>query len=210
MGRLVRKVKLSLVNSPSADLIREESWPHVNVLRQYIKCTTFETMDFEAFVAGESRIISSMWHKDGRRAHGRLKVLCKVAHWMGKCRDWPAVRNIYEAIIESVGMGESDWVDSFHQYESLLPPSAVIIERLRKEEKVKEKEKEGTDKKKTEVYWCKDYQKGLCTETSPHSLQLKPDEKPVMVAHLCAVCWQKDKKLRDHPETDASCPHKKM
>lgn len=202
------KVKSGKFAKSHRELVREESWPHVNVLRQYAKRTSFDAMDYETFVAGESRIISSMWHKDVRRAHGRLKVLCKVAHWMCKCRDWVAVRNIYEAIIESIEMGEADWQDGFQFYETLLPPSQAILEKLKKEEKGKEKEKE--EKKKTEVFWCKEYQKGMCTEGSPHSFQLKPDEKPVMVAHFCASCWQKDKKKKDHPEGDTSCPHRKI
>lgn len=38
----------------------QEQWPHVNVLHKYVKWTTFEQMEFEAFVAGEARIIQNM------------------------------------------------------------------------------------------------------------------------------------------------------
>lgn len=82
------------------------------------------------------------------------------------------------------------------------------MEKLKKEEKEKDRDKD-KEKRGPDSYWCKDYQKGLCSETSPHKVQLKPDEKPVMVVHMCATCYQKDRKKRDHPDGDAMCPHKK-
>lgn len=204
------KVKSGKFAKSHVDLKREESWPHVNVMRQYVKRTTFEQMDFEAFVAGETRIINAMWNGEPVRARGRLRVLCKVAHWLCKCRDWSAVRGIYESIIEGVELGEMDWDSRIEGYESLLPPPPSVWERFRKEkeEKVKEKDKD-REGKKSDTYWCKEYQKGLCSEASPHTLQLKPDSEPVSVVHMCASCWQKDKKKRDHPEGDAGCPHKR-
>lgn len=202
-----QKIKSGKFAKSHAELVREESWPHLNVLRQYSKRTPFDQMEFDAFVAGETRVIGAMWQKSPDRAKGRLKVLCRVAHWVCKCKDWPAVRNIYEAIIESVELGESEWWSSFDSLESLLPPSASVMDKLKKEEKDKERNKES--RKGPESFWCKDFQKGLCTETSPHQVQLKPDEKPVTVLHMCATCYQKDKKKRDHPDGDSACPHKK-
>lgn len=204
------KIKSGKFAKSHTDLVKEESWPHLNVLRQYSRRTSFDQMDFEAFVAGETRVIGAMWGRNEQQAKGRLKVLCRIAHWMCKCKDWCAVRNIYKAIIESMEMGEAEWWHSFDSYESLLPPAASILEKLRKDDKWKDKEKDKDSKKTPESFWCKDYQKGLCSESSPHQLQLKPDEKPVSVLHMCALCYQKDKKKRDHPEGDPGCPHKKQ
>lgn len=79
---------------------------------------------------------------------------------------------------------------------------------MKKDEKSKDSDKKDL-KKGLDSYWCKEFQKGLCTETSPHQVQLKPDEKPVTVVHMCATCYQKDRKKKDHPEGDVTCPHKK-
>lgn len=207
-GDTKHKIKSGKFAKSHVELVREESWPHLNVLRQYSKRTSFDNMEFDSFVAGETRIIASMMHREEERACGRLKVLCRVAHWVCKCNYWPAVRNIYEAIIESIEMGDADWWNSFDNFESLLPPPMYVLEKLKKEDK-KDEKKDKDGKRTGEVFWCRDYQRGMCTENSPHSCQLKADEKPVTVVHICAVCWQKEKKKRDHPESDTGCPHKK-
>lgn len=205
------KIKSGKFAKSHTQLVREESWPHLNVLRQYGKRCSFEQMDYETFVAGESRVVLSMMRKNTDRALGRLKVLCKVAHWMCKCRDWVAVKNIYEAIIESVELGETEWTHNFEAYESLLPPPPAVLDRLRQryEGKDPKESKDKEVKKVGDVFWCKDFQKGNCQETGPHMAQLKPEEKPVMVVHICATCWQKDKKKRDHQDGDSVCPHRK-
>lgn len=153
--------------------------------------------------------------RDPERACGRLKVLCKVSHWLCKCKDWGAVRTIYESIIESVELGEAEWTNGFEHLESLLPPPPSVLMAFKKaqedqiKDKDKEKKKEGDPKKIPEIFWCKDFQKGTCAESGAHMAQLKPDEKPVWVVHICATCWQKDKVRRNHQEGDTSCPHKK-
>lgn len=205
------KIKSGKWAKSHKDLVREETWPHVAVLRQYAKRSTFDQMDFETFVAGETRVIMSLMQKHHHKGLGRLRVLCRVAHWMCKCRDWQAVKTIYESIIEAVEMGEREWESSFDHLESLLPPSVGVLDRWKpkEQEKKEEKNKEKVEKKSVEVFWCKDYQKGMCGESGPHMAQLKPDEKPVWVIHICATCWQKDKKKREHQEGDSECPHKK-
>lgn len=169
-------------------------------------------MDFDAYVAGETRIILSMMARDQQRATGRLKVLCKIAHWFCHSKDWSSIRNIFEAKIESVEMGENDWTSQFEHYEA-LPSVLVNLKKLQDEHMQKEKDKEAKKKeaenKKAELFWCKDFQKNACTESGAHMAQLKADEKPVWVVHICATCWQKDKVKRSHPEIDQGCPHKK-
>lgn len=167
----------------------------MNALRQYVKRTTFDAMEFDLFVAGETRIILAMMHKDQGRAMGRLKVLCKISHWLCRCKDWSSVRTIFEAIIESIEMGDADWTTGFDYYESLLPPPPTVLINLKRlqddltqKEKKKDNKKKDTKSDKNEVFWCKDYQKGTCSEPGPHMAQLKADEKPVWVAHVCAVC----------------------
>lgn len=211
------KVKSGKFARSHVDLVREEAWPHVAVLRQYGKRGTFDQMDYETFVAGEVRIILAMMKKSPDRATGRLGVLCRIAHWLCKCRDWGAVRNVFEAIIESVELGDEEWTSRFDWMESMIPPAVSVLERMKKD--VREgkdqrdyagKDRENKEGKKVgDVFWCKDYQKGQCQEKSPHMAQLKPDDKPVPVVHICAVCWQKEKKRREHQEGDENCPNSK-
>ena len=85
--------------------------------------TTFENMDFELFVAGETRILANM--KDPMEKQGRLQVLCKLAHWLCKHRNWNTVRGLFEVILESIEMGESEWTDNFDHFETMIPVGEV-------------------------------------------------------------------------------------
>ena len=94
----------------------QEQWPHINVLRKYTKRTTFDNLDLEPFVAGETRIIAGM--NDYRLAHGRLKFLSQLMHWLCKCKDWGQVKGMYEAVMESIELGGRK-----HGYQILLTMS---------------------------------------------------------------------------------------
>ena len=93
------KLKSGKFVKTNIDIKKQEQWPHLNVLRKYTKKCTFDNMDFELFVAGETRVILNMAEEDEGR--GRLKLLCRLAHWLCKCRDWSLVWGMYEGIIES-------------------------------------------------------------------------------------------------------------
>ena len=153
------------------------------------------------FVAGETRIISNV--RDGEERRGRLNVLCKLAHWLCRCKDWGLVRGLFEAIIESVEMGEALWTDDFSHYEMMLPAGAGQMMEVKREWEEHRKPKE----RKIEVYWCKAYQRGGCTDKSPHMAHIRAEDPPVPVIHMCAHCFQRDNRREDHPEQD--CPSKK-
>ena len=59
--------------------------------------------------------------KDPTQVMGRLRLLSQLAHWLSSCKNWPLVRGLYEAIIESVGLGECTWATNFDHYESRIP-----------------------------------------------------------------------------------------
>ena len=176
----------------------QEQWPHLNVLRKYCKRTTFDQLEFETFVAGEVKIISNIHNNNELRA--RLDFLMKISHWLCRCRDWPLVRGLYEAVLESIELGEETWFSDFSHYESMVPN---VIRQDIKEIRIPTIK----SKDRMEIYWCKMYQRNSCLEKSPHMAQLKPDEPPIPVVHCCAHCLQKDNRRMEHPESE--CPGKK-
>ena len=195
------KLKSGKFVKTNIDIKKQEQWPHVNVLRKYTKKAMFDNMDFEMFVAGETRVICNM--KRGEDREGRLTLLCKLAYWLCKSKDWTLVRGLYEGIIESVELREADWSDDFGHYETMIPPAGWCqnMDNRRENEGVRPPKE-----RKTEYYWCKAYQKNNCNDRSPHMAVLRQDEPPVPVMHMCAWYLQRDGQREDHLE--AECPSK--
>ena len=175
----------------------QENWPHVNVLKKYCKRSTFDNLEFEAFVAGETRVILQMENRV--EARGRLKFLSQIAHWMCASKDWNMVKSLYEGVVESIELGDEVWTSDFTHYENLITRATVKTEPKEVKDKVK--------KERGDIYWCKAFQKGNCSEKSPHMMTLKPEDEPVPVLHICAYCFQKDNSRKEHAEQD--CTHKK-
>ena len=173
----------------------QEQWPHLNVLCKYAKRTTFENLELDAFIAGETRTIINM--QDKQLANGRLRFLSLLMHWLCRCKDWGLVKSMYEAVMESIETGEETWNSNFGHYETMIPVNSVRPQEGRNLD----------TRKRPDVYWCKQYQKKNCSEKSPHMMQLKPDENPVPVIHMCAACLQREGKMLEHPEVE--CMEKK-
>ena len=165
----------------NVNLQRQEVWPHTAISKKYAKRTTFDNLEFEAFVAGETKIIHAIVGAGDPNGMGRLRVLTLISHWMCKVKNWPVVRTLYESIIEDIELGDRDWVDDFSGHETMLPmvnisadpPHVAHAER---------------PKKSLEVFWCKNFQSMQCDLGSPHMAQIKADEPPVPVLHICAFC----------------------
>ena len=128
------RIKSGKYVKSNIDLKIQEQWPHLNVMRKYAKRTTFEQMDYETFIAGEVKIILNM--EDRLAAKGRLEFLCKVAHWMCKARDWNNIKSLYEAVLESIELGEEDWHSDFSHYETMVV-QGIQVDAKDREAKIK-------------------------------------------------------------------------
>ena len=192
------KVKSGKFAKTNVNLVKQEVWPHTMVSKKYTKRTTFDMLEFEAFVAGETKIIHSLLVQRKLESVGRLKVLMMISHWLCKSKNWPMVKSLYEAIMEEIESGEANWEDDFSSYETMLTPLVTMGSQVTDSK---------SGKKQYEVYWCKAYQTGNCEVSAPHMAQIKPDEPMVAVLHICATCWSLHKKRREHAEQD--CPTKK-
>ena len=87
---------------------------------------TFDMLDYEGFVAGETKIVHTMIANRDVNGLGRLKVLILVAHWYGKMRNWQLIKELYESIMEDMEMGDKEWTDDFSGYETMLPSMTNI------------------------------------------------------------------------------------
>ena len=178
--------------------MKQEVWPHTAVSKKYFKRASFDQLEFDAFVAGESRILYTMVTNRDPEVVGRLRVLTLVSHWMGKTKNWPLIRSLYESIMEEIELGEKVWTDDFSGYETMLPSIGTVhVGGVSSEVK-------GVKKAGYEVYWCKQFQTGNCELGAPHMAQIKPEEPPVPVLHICAFCWSSTKKRKEHAEADCA------
>ena len=75
-------------------------------------------------------------------ALGRLSLLSKVVHWVCRSKNWAQIRSLYEAIVESIEMGEEDWMLDFSHYEAMVPVFAGENREIKNKEKEK---KEGEE-----------------------------------------------------------------
>ena len=201
-----QKVKSDKYAKCNANLIQKECWPHISVLKKYTQRVPFNQLEFNAFVARKTHTIYMMI--DTQVALGRLRLLSRIAHWQCHSKNWGQIHSLYEAIVELFELGKEDWTLDFSHYEAMVPIYTPNAEG--KESKEKDKDKKEKEKKTSEVYWCKEFQRGTCTEKVPQMSSIKLDEPQVPVLHIGASCWQKDRKRKDHAESDNTCPYKKL
>ena len=63
----------------------------------------------------------------------------------------------------------------------------------------------GTGKVEGTIF-CKNYQRGACPQSRDHYGLFYGENR--LLKHICATCWQKEKKVVNHPETADECPFK--
>ena len=56
---------------------------------KYLKRTSFDLIDYDAFMAGETKVIHSMLTQGDLFAVGWVRVLSLIAHWVGKTKNSP-------------------------------------------------------------------------------------------------------------------------
>ena len=110
------------------------------------------------------------------------------------------MRGLFEAVLESIEMGEETWMSDFSHCETMVPCP------VKGESRSVEARGDVKKKDKLEVYWCKQYQCKNCSKRSPHLSQIRPDEPAVPVVHVCAACLQRENMHVEHPEQE--CPKK--
>ena len=193
------KIKSGKYVKSSVNIQKQEIWPHNAVSKKYTKRPTFDNIEFEQFVAGETKIIYNLLCDMNMlgEARGRLRVLTLISHWQCRVKTWPVIRSLYESIIEEVETGERTWEDDFSGYETMLPAITPTVSAVASMNSVNDK-----NRKSGEVFWCKNFQNGSCEQNSPHLGQVKVDEPAVSVLHICAFCWSMYKKKKEHAEVE--------
>ena len=175
-----------------------QHWPHSFVSRQISdhKDTEYKDLTMTQFVAGYCSIIV---HLISRCEN--LTAQSEIVHILRRLESlmyfaysypWKCMLDIHHEVLVELERGNRKWGDNFSDIESLH----LLLQRKSKTSK--------TDKKK---YWfCANYQRGSCTKNG-RNLAVIGNER-IMVRHICATFYLKDKIKSEHPETSDVCPHR--
>ena len=192
--------KSGMLDKATANIQHKEVWPQKNLLEDWAdEEIEFKHLQFEHMVAGELRTIETS--TDPAEILGRLRLLRKMAYTKLRGYEWPLIRKMYAAILRSIETKEHTWDSNFDRYETILYRKTPI----RKEDRTGSGP--GTNSKK---WFCRDWNKGNCTKSSPHKSWFGTGTNAVQrtVLHMCATCYMKEKTQKEHPEGHESCPHK--
>ena len=193
--------KSGMLDKATTNIQHKEIWPQKNLLEDWAdEDMEFKHMQFEHFVAGETRTIEVS--TDPAQILGRLRLLRRMAYAKLRGYEWSLIRKMYAAILRSIETRENTWESNFDKYEGILfrrPP-------YKREDRTTATSGTNNNKK----WFCRDWNKGNCSKNAPHKSWFGTGTSAVQrtVLHMCAICYMKDKAQKDHPEGHDSCPHK--
>lgn len=214
-----RQVRSGIFCKPTDKVEVREVWPHMNLVDEYPgkkKGLSFHDLDFDLFVAGEleritSRNISHV-EKDGRL------YLLKLLAYIHANSGWETVQSIYSAILQKVERRLLAWEQARSHFQGEVQ-WLVTKQCLEAKAKVrraagnmgKNVSKSGTKKTSgvfasQDLWWCRAYNRGTCTEASPHPGTV--NNRSVQVQHFCPRCYLRDREIRNHKEGSDECQHK--
>ena len=189
------------INAKAADRVEfPQKWPQAFLHHEHVsKQVKFEQLDFKLFIAGELEIISE---EDLTKSEleGRLSLLKKIVYY-SSTYEFEGLKKFYASWVREIEVGRKKWSDDPSSWESAFLSKYII--KSNKQFTPGRKEKVSNNDER--VWFCSAYQRNKCAHKSNHMLVIKG--KMRLASHICASCWQKDKKKLEHPESSSCCPH---
>ena len=191
---------------------------------------TFHDLDYAAFVEGELGVIlDTSSHTSEGEMMGRLKLIQKISQ-MQTVYEWSAVHDFYASILHKIERGAVRWgtLDLPALELSIMSRASLLVNKsgLRGQGKgasFRESSWGGTGSQQPRaaatvergkrggaqsVFFCSPFQRNKCWYDGPHPGNY--NGRTVTRLHICATCWQKDRKQCPHPESANECPHNKQ
>ena len=218
----VKKSKSGILSKSSDKVRHKQKYPQAYLRFEHVSSkTSFESLDINLFVAGELEIISDTSVKASERM-ARLDLLKRLMY-LSSSHEFSIIKNMYAAVLREIELGHLEWGESFQYVENSILSSCtskkVSFTPKRfgndKFEKVGSDKFEKFGKRRTEeagsdekAWFCSLYQRHKCDHKSAHTVMVKGNLR--LAQHICATCYQKDKKKLEHPECSSACPYSKM
>ena len=186
----------------------------------------FHDLDYPLFVEGELGVImDENMHVANGEMLGRLSLLQKISHMQG-IYEWSAVRDFYASVLHKIERGEISWdLLDLPALELSVMSRASLLSASRSKIGNKTNTYTGPQQQKgtnlgagnanveskfrnggaQAVFFCSPYQWEKCWFDGPHPGNY--NGRSVTRLHICATCWQKDRKQNPHPEISTECPY---
>lgn len=187
--------------------------PHTALQNEFVSLNlTFRKLDLRLFVLGELEILSggsiSKIEKEGRE-----RLLKRILYHSGHF-DWQCMLDLYAAVIKKIESGERSWAADFTDLEHMIltmRPKTIssgnsVFKSGGSASGLGFESRKFADDKQDRVLFCNKFQRGECTYVEPHLTLIKG--KQVIVQHICASCWLKEKRKCFHAEKSEKCPLK--
>ena len=176
----------------------EIEWAHHNMGREFeANPVPFNQLKLGQYMLGEAEILLSC--KNGAEINSRLMLMRKIGYWQYKY-DWPTARNIYAAVLRCIETGKVTWESlDIREFEDMLVSVRGHADN----------QTQRTQRRNRDAFYCAAYQKGDCTQDSPHLARVGADGPERSVIHVCSTCLIKDGKKLNHPAGAPNCPRNK-
>ncbi len=194
-----RDLKSGLFDRSANNVATRQQWPHLWLRDEYPgKNLTFMDLDFKLFVAGELEIISSDRIPQLERV-ARTHLLKRLTY-MHRSVEWEVIRDIYIAILNQIETGLLEW----GQYNTTFQGEIQWLVTKQSVDKSKPR-KSQSNKAKSDIFFCRRYNAGTCSETKDHPGTAR-DGRKIWWKHICGTCFVKRKEQNPHREFTAECP----
>ena len=212
--------KSGLKAKASDRVVYPQLCPQEKLSMEYVKePLDFDNLDLRLLAAGELEIIECCTSQTEKK--GRLKLLKNILYYAGHYQ-WKAVLDLYANVIRQIEVGEKTWDSDFSRLEQLiLMPYRLGTKTTRSDSGYTYKKRDNRyagdqnsasrykmgdqDRESAPLAWfCSGYQKGECRQTEPHLGVYKG--RNIVVQHICAACYKKNRTKAEHPETSPQCP----
>ena len=198
-----RKLKSGVLEKADTGVGRQVKFPHTNLSRSFVhKALTFERLNFECFLADELKTIEKA--DDADEILGRIRLLIRICYWKAAGNSWVKIRSIYQAVMRSIEDREAGWLQLLYPFDALMhiDYDRIVNSSTGSAGGISG----GKSKGREDIWFCKEFNKGECSENSPHSTTFKGEDR--LAVHICSRCWKDKKVKRYHPAAADDCPSK--
>ena len=172
-----------------------QQWPHSQLSLHFVsKDKKFDELSIQEFCAGYATILEN--------AHSKKEVKHRITHlkelmYLATKYRWDCVLNFHAACLLEVERGNLSWGDSFQSLQITTLAGGFMESGAHRSHPT-------ITIKDGPVSFCKNYQRGACTEDGDHQGELNGSIR--FLRHICARCWLVNRKKAPHPEEAVDCP----